>query len=285
MNAVLWTSETENMDFSLYKNYFMALKTYFGENIFKVDSVDKLDGIKNMFIIDEHFKFHNEILMNEDFIKKINLENVNVIVFNMEKIYNSFWRHNLLIQKNLSKINNLVQILSDVQDIKKMGTPFNNIQYLSREINESTVNSSKKNEILFYGQLDGSAYKQRRKILNNISKFVDIPVKIKKSDRSLSYEKYLELISEYKFILNPLGAGKFLNIRYFETLQVKSIPIQQYTEDMVPYYSELKKNISINFINLRELKSINFLQVEKTPFKYYLENYFNDIELSKLLVK
>lgn len=144
MNGILWKSKTRETDMSFFKNYKFSLMNLFDSELYEVDNKGELSDINNLFVIDEHFLPHKEFLTDLSTIQKINKHNVNVIIFNTEKIFNSYWPHNQKIQKKLSKINSMVQILSDVNDIKKLGTPFKNKQYLSKEFKFNNNLSRKK---------------------------------------------------------------------------------------------------------------------------------------------
>jgi len=283
MNSIMWTVETENYKSSLYSNFKKALSSYIGEELVNVDSIEQLNNCNNLFVIDEHFNPHRNLITDSKFINILNNNNVKVIIFNTEKIYNSYWDYNLETQKKISKINNLVQILSDVDDISILSSPFPNKQYLSETVKYSLLNDVKKNEAVFYGQLKGSAYESRRKVLKDFSKNIDYPLEVIESNRSLSYFDYLELISKYKYVLNPLGAGSFVNIRYFETLLVGSIPIQELSKKMLGIYKELTLGQSINFSRIRDLNTINFNDFKPNKFSYYLEDYFYNNKLKSFL--
>lgn len=281
--GLLWTEETENQDTSFFNNYRTALNNYFEISIQEVDTINHVSQLKNLIIVDEHYKPHNRLICNPRFIQMINRYKVNVVIFNTEKIFNSYWMHNLETQRTLEKLNNFVQILSDVKDIKKIGTPFKNKQYLSKEFKFKESKIEKINRILFFGQLDGSAYKNRRKILEKVSQSSNIPLDIFKSTRSISYEKYIDLLSSYKFVLNPFGAGEFINIRYFESLEVGTIPVQQVTRNINKYYSyEFGKKVSINFTKPNMLRTVDFESIEYKPFNYYLEDYFYHSNLKSI---
>jgi len=281
--GLMWSKKTETVNFSFFNNYRTAINNYLQRSITEIDSVDQLSQISNLIIVDEHYEHHNKLIFSPKFIKEINKHNVNVIIFNTEKIFNSHWKHNLETQKKIGTINNYVQILSDVRDIKKLGTPFKNKQYLSKEFKYKKLKNEKINEILFFGQMDGSAYKKRRKTIDKISKSINLPFKIIKSNRSLLYEDYLNLLSQYKFVLNPLGAGEFVNIRYYEALGVGAIPIQQMTKEMKLHYEyEIDRNVSLNFIKSNTLKSFSFENIKFQPFNFYLEDYLYQNELKSL---
>ena len=97
-------------------------------------------------------------------------------------------------------------------------------------------------------------------------------------NKSLTYKKYLENIASYKYILNPLGTGNFINIRFYEALELGSIPIQQITDKMQYWYNEL--DYSIKFTNAKNL-NLNDFKFKK--YSYYLEDYFKDIKLGNLI--
>ena len=166
MNSILWTQETENYKSSLYSNFRIALSAYFNEELTNISSVSQVSSCNNLVVVDEHFAPHRDLLTNSKFINMINKNQVKVVIFNTEKIYNSYWNHNIKTQKKISKIKNLIQILSDVEDISLQGTPFANKQYLSNSLKFLSDKENKKNEIIFYGQVKGSAYENRRKVLS-----------------------------------------------------------------------------------------------------------------------
>jgi hypothetical protein len=287
VQAILWTEKTEELNFSFFENYLNALTAYLNTNLIKVNSIEQLSSIKILFVIDEHFRSHKEFLTSLETIKILNNNKTKVVIFNTEKIFNSHWKHNIDIYQSVLKINNLVYLLSDALDIKKIGTPMVNKQYLSKSTsikNHISLNQ-KKNAILFFGQLDGSAYNNRRQILNKFLKLSPIPIEIKKSERLLDYSEYLNLISSYKYILNPLGAGEFLNLRFFETLEVNSIPVQEYSKNMLEFNQELSRNVSINFQSLRNINLNKFEEVKSNSFRYYLEDYFYDNNFYDLINK
>ena len=285
MYGLLWLDKTEEMDFSLFDNFKTALKNYLKVEIVLVNKLEDLSKIKILLVVDEYFYHHREFILDNSVKSKINERGIKLVIFNTEKIFNSYWNHNIDIYQSVLKINNLVYLLSDALDIKKIGTPLVNKQYLSKSTpikNHISLNQ-KKNAILFFGQLDGSAYNNRRQILNKFLKLSPIPIEIKKSNRLLEYSEYLNLISSYKYILNPLGAGEFLNLRFFETLEVNSIPVQEYSKNMLEFNQELSKNVSINFQSIRNINLNKFEDVKSKSFSYYLEDYFYDNNFSDLI--
>ena len=98
------------------------------------------------------------------------------------------------------------------------------------------------------------------------------------TDRKFTYKEYLTKLASYKFILNPLGTGDFLNLRFYEALKVGSIPIQQITSDMQSMYREL--DFCHTFIDADDLY---IPKIESKQLDYYLEDYFEEINLCKLI--
>jgi hypothetical protein len=290
MQGLVWLDETKNMDFSLFKNYKNGLSNYLDSKISLVNDLNDVSNFRTIFVVDEHYYPHREFILAKEFIDIVNKLGIKIVIFNTEKIFRQPFKHNLEIQKSLSKFENKVQILSDAYDIKKLGSPFVNKQLLSKEFKFKNSNSFKKEELLFLGQIDGRAYENRRRILKKIENYINVPLKIENSKRKLNYKEFLEKINEYKFILNPLGNGgsEFLNVRYYETLFLNSIPVQQITKRMLNNYEELNSSISLNFQKLNELKKIDFKNINslnqlnalKSP---YLEDYLYEVRFKEII--
>ena len=288
MQGLIWLDDTNNVDFSLFKNYKNALNNYFDNNINLVKDLNDISSLKTIFVIDEHFYPHREFILNKQFIETVNKHKVKIIIFNVEKIFKQPFKQNLDTQKSIAKFNDRVQILSDAYDIEKVGSPFVNKQLLSKDFKFNNNSSFKNEELLFLGQIDGRAYKNRRGILKKIENYINVPLKIENTKRKLSYEDFLEKINSYKFILNPLGNGvsEFLNVRYYETLYLGSIPVQQITKRMLNNYDELNSSLSLNFQKLNELKKIDFKNINslnqlndlKSP---YLEDYLYEVRFKE----
>ena len=285
MNAILWLNETSESKINLFEYFRLALLNLFDDNLYLTSNLDQVNEINNLIILDEHFESHKNIILQKGNIDKLNKQNCNVIIFNFEKIYNSHFKFNQVNQRKFNKIKNLTHILSDVEDIKKLGTPFMNKQLISKEYQINFDLPQKKNEILFIGQIKGNAYKKRRQTISKLSQIFHLPFTCKFPNRNLNFEDFLYELSKYKFVLNPLGAGHFINVRYYESLLVNSIPIQQQTANMKSYFNELTDNFSINFdtIDLSLNRKIN--KFEYKSFNYFLEDYFHDVNFSSFLRK
>ena len=276
----------KRFDTSLFNNYRIALENYFQITNFKeIRSVNDLNDIEYIFIIDDHMT--RKIWMVDRFINFINEKKIKVIVFNFERIFNSQFKNNVDFQKELEKFKFLNQFVSDVDDAEILSKKFITKQLLSKSSKIINFSKSKKNErILFLGQnkqrlinfkVVKKYYENRDKTIKDFKKFnpnFDILI-----NKSLPYKKYLNKLAGYKYILNPLGTGNFINIRFYETLELGSIPIQQITEKMIYRYDELDFCLKFKSPKKLELNDFNF----KT-FNYYLEDYFNDIDLKKLIL-
>ncbi len=272
-------------DTSLFNNFRIALENYLEIDEFEdIRSINDLENIDYIFIIDEHMT--REIWMQTDFINYVNEKKIKVVVFNFEKIYNAKFKSNIEFQKRLEEFKNLYQLNSDIDDAEILCKTVINKQLLSKDsqLNFYTKNT-KKDKILFLGQskqikwnfkVRNPYYEERHKTLMDFKKiYPNLKISINKS---LTYKKYLENIASYKYILNPLGTGNFINIRFYEALELNSIPIQQITDKMQYWYSEL--DYSIKFTNAKNL-NLNDFKFKK--YSYYLEDYFQDINLGNLI--
>jgi hypothetical protein len=261
---------------SLFANFKLALKNYFQRNFTTVRNVHDLNGLEVLFIVDEHFGPHVDVWKTDNFIDTVNSLNIKVVIFNFEKVYSSQFPWNADHQNKVLKFRRLCQLLSDVQDVDKLNTKNFNKQLLSKDT--TLVNTvTKNNKMVFIGQVN-SWYPTRQSVINSFkSRGFDLDVIV--TDRKLTYTEFLNKLNQYKFVLNPLGTGHFLNLRFYEALQLGCIPIQQFTEQMLPMYQQ-ELNYCVSFKNPEE---VTFDILNNFSFKkmdYYLENYFNDIHLN-----
>ena len=272
-------------DTSLYNNYRLALGNYFfKKNLYDIKSINDLEEIDYIFIIDEHMT--REIWMQKKFINFVNKKEIKVVVFNFEKIFNSVFKSNLLFQRELEKFKNLYQFPSDVDDADILNKNFITKQLLSKDSKLKVFSkTNKEKRILFIGSsrqrlinlnIRNPYYENRQKTLKDFKHiYPNLKIMINKS---FTYSKYLEKLASYQYILNPIGTGNFINIRFYEALELGCIPIQQITEKMIPRYKEL--NFCVPFLKPIDLNLNNF-QFKK--FNYYLEDYFEDIDLINLI--
>ena len=262
---------------SLFLNFRKALINHL-KVIFKdVKNHNDLNGLDYLIIVDEHYAPNVNIWKHDIFINIANEKSIKVLVFNFEKIHSAQFPWNIDHQNKLQTFKFLQQLVSDIDDAKLLKKDIINKQFLSKDT-ELVKPGVKKDKVLFIGQVN-NYYPTRR---NTISQFnaLGIPFDIIITERKYTYKEYLDKLNEYKYIFNPLGTGKFINLRFYETLKIGSIPIQQLTEDMVPWYSELNKCFS--FV---QVDQVSLHQLNKTQYNtenYYLEDYFDNIKLKDL---
>lgn len=265
---------------SLFNNFRLALANYLQEEIKDISSVNDLANITTLLIIDEHYPPHKNIWLNDDFINYINFKNIKVVIFNFEKIFNSQFPWNINIQRNIEKINNKVQIVSDTKDASILNSPIINKQLLSRSTLMPSPVISKRDEILFLGQIN-EFYPTRGNTLRELQES-NSKVKVIKTDRRYSYNEFLDLLNNAKFILNPLGTGEFINLRFYEALSLNCIVVQQYTDDMLKWYPEINYPNVLKFKTLEEFNKLNF-NINAQRHNNYLEDYFEEINLKIII--
>ena len=266
---------------SLFSNYKKSLMNYFNKCSFiDVSSVHDLnDSLDCIIIADDHFAPHVQIWKNDMFIEKINNLNLRVCVLNNEKVYSSQFPWNIDHQNKLETIKKLTQLFSDVEDFKIKGGTLNKHGLLSRDQKFSIDKYEKKDRILFLGQAEGGQYHRRQVLLNQITqKASKIPIDIKVTNRKLTYNEFIETMAQYKYILNPLGTADFINLRFYEALELGCIPIQQFTDEMIPHYSK-ELEYCIPFVGLNDIN----LNKEFKKMDYYMEDFFEEINLANLL--
>ena len=264
---------------SLFISFRIAIQQHFGFTDFRiVRSLDDLMGIKRLFIIDEHFSPHLQIWRNLDFIKSVNQNRIQVVVFNFEKIHSVQFPWNLEHQNTLNLFKNLHQLVADLEDAEILGKKVINKQLMSSAL-IFDFPGIKQEKIIFLGQCN-SYYPNREFVLRGCQE-IGLPLDIYVTDRKLSYQEYLQKLDAYRYILNPLGTGEFINIRFYETLALGSTPIQQITPRMLRWYPEL--NFALQFQGPSDI--LNQISENRSFQKYphHLEDYFDEINLRKLI--
>ena len=284
MIGIICKDDVAALSPSLFLNFRLGLTNYLKTKFVEINSIDDLKDITTLIIVDEHFGPHVSIWKDDpQFVNELNNRKIKTVVFNFEKIFNSKFPWNADHQEKLQTINDLYQLVSDVDDAITLNKKIINKQLLSKDLKLEHNAAKKEDRILFIGQSDpvynpGWSYSRRFNILNDLRSRPDLPLDIHVTERKLSYKEFLTKLASYKFILNPLGTGDFINIRFYEALELGCVPIQQVTENMLNTYSELSPNICHRFKTTDEvgLPSKSFRK-----FKFYLEDYFEEIELQK----
>jgi hypothetical protein len=280
MFGIICKDSIDVVGHSLFNNFRLGLENYLSIKFKDVNNINDLNEIQTLFIIDEHFDPHVKIWKKNSFINYTNEKKIRVIVFNFEKIFSSSFPWNVDHQKQVERFTNLFQIVSDINDSKILKTSFINKQLLSKNTTLIPTKINKKEAILFLGQVN-SFYPSRKQILESIQKTeLPLPVEIIVSDRKLTYMQFLENINSYKYILNPLGTGTFLNLRFYEALKLQCIPVQQITEEMSKNYDELI--YAITFKDVNDIPT-RFITPSFQMFNYYLEDYFSFVNLKSFI--
>jgi hypothetical protein len=213
-----------------------------------VKSVEDLQDIRLLFIVDEHYHNHVEVWKDDFFIATLNQKNIRTIVFNFERIHSASFPWNIEHQNKLLQIKNLEQFISDVDDAKIYKKKVITKQYLSKDTKLIPPKQEKQNSIIFIGQVN-DYYPTRRQVISDF-KNLNIPFDIVVTGRKLSYIDFLEKLNNYKYVLNPLGTGLFINLRFYEALKLGCIPIQEIAKDMPSWYTrDLTKGISFTSLN------------------------------------
>jgi len=283
MIGIVCTDSLKIVGHSLFNNFRIALQNYFNDDFKEVSDCDSLDNIELLIIVDEHFEPNVNIWKSVKFINKLNANNIRTLVFNFEKIFDSRFPWNADHQRVLNTINNLEQIVSDITDAKILNKKIINKQYLSRDTKLNFVTDVKQDRVLFIGQSEkisnpSYAYYQRFLLITDIKKVADFPLDIDITGRKYTYSEYLTKLASYKYILNPLGTGEFINLRYYEALKVGCIPIQQVTDNMLAIYNELDHGHTF-----KSAEDIHIPTKEFRALEYYLEDYFEEIKLYNII--
>lgn len=263
-----------------FHNYRLALYNYFGIDQFKnIKSVADIVDITHLFIVDEHFGPNLAIWSQPDFIKNINDKNIKVIIFNTEKIFIPCFPWNVETQRKVESFKNYHQFMSDSIEAEQYNKQVINKFMLSKSTDLGVTKiDNKMNKILFAGQMEGPQYDSRRNIISQINNLkLDIPLEVFNTKRKLSYNEFLNLTNKYKYILCPLGTGRFFSLRHFEAIRLGCIPIQEIVPQMDKWYKDEYKNC-ITFNNVNEIRD-NITNFIPSNIEIYLEDLFDKINI------
>ena len=272
--GIICNDNIDTVGHSLFLNFRMALKNCLQCNFVDVKSINDLSNLSTLIIVDEHYEPNVRIWKHIEFVNELNSRNIKTVVFNFERIHSASFPWNVDHQRFLEQIKNLTQFVSDIDDANKMGKTVVNKQHLSKDTVLNVDNVVKKDGVVFIGQVN-NYYPTRKKVIEEASKKLNLEVVV--TDRKLSYKEFLSKLSEYKYVFNPLGTGKFINLRFYEALKLGCIPIQEIRDDMVKWYPELCNCVNFNSADKLSLDAIHNFQFDYK--EYYLEDYFNDIKL------
>jgi hypothetical protein len=237
----------------LFKSYYRAIQNLYGE-VQIVNHVDDLKGINLLFICDDHYSVHKAIWQNIMFIGYCNINKIKVVTLTNEKILNSYFPWNEEGLKMLNKFKYLYHYGMDVEDCQQLKLRLNRIPPSIYFEDSFPVNKDKKDKMVFIGSLScpKNSYNERKELIRELKKDIDINVY---ENNIPTWNEYLKIISAYRFILSPIGNGNMITTRFYEVLDVESIPVHQVRENTLKYYDiEANYDDCIFFKDIPELR-------------------------------
>lgn len=262
-----------------FRNYFHAITTLYGTPRI-VTCTEGLKGLNILFVGDDHFYNHKPILTAPGFVEKCNKDNIEVVVFSSEKMFGSAFPWNEDNYHFLQNIKRLHHFAYDVDDCKKTGLKLHRLAMSKyyRSWGDDENGKDKLDKVIFIGstKCTHNSYDERIETLNKITKLISVDII---PPTIPTWEEYMATLSKYRFILSPLGNANALVTRFYESLLVRSIPIQQVKDDTLTYYNtEASFEDVIYFKEPKEIpeKILNFT-LEKSHSELWLEDYFKQI--------
>jgi hypothetical protein len=256
-------------------SYYYAIKNIFN-NVKLIYNINDLENIELLFIGNDHFWPHRQIWENDNFINHCNLRDIKVFVFTTERIITPHHPWNIDIQKNIEKFKNLYQYVIDVEDSNKLNKKIMRGMISKVYEDKPPKITNKLNKCLFYGNIYKNTYTDRNDIISKINNIIQIDVI---ESNNSSWEEYINILSQYKYILSPLSLSNSFTFRFYEILLVGSIPIHQVLDNTLNYYpNESKYDDVIYFKNVDELSDkISNFKLENSYNKPWLEDFLLDI--------
>jgi len=258
----------------LFKNYYYALTSLY-KNIKIVKDVNDLYDIEMLIIANDHFESHKIIWKNDLFINCVNTLDLKVVVFSTERIMDSFFPWNVDNQRNLEKFKNLYQYVL-VDDINKLNKKHHRCLISKFYKNIVNIPDEKINKAIFIGSTNSHSYINRIELLSKIGKILPIDIIDSKNDNWIDYIKTL---SKYRFVFSPMGNMDGFPLRFYETLLVKSIPIQQINPIHLSKYDiESKFDDCIFFYTVEELdEKIKNFNLTRSYNELWLEDHIEEL--------
>ena len=267
------TSFTRHCEFQNYAYTLHNLYTCVRD----VRCVADLKGLDTLFICGDHFSTHHTIMRQKGFYKYCNDNGIQVVVLGDERIFGTVFPWNIDNFIYLSNFNHIVHYTYDVDDCKRLGTKLLRL-CLSHEYKGRFTIPKKHNKIIFAGTLDGPSgtYKERKRLVNQINEIHPIDIH---PTNGIKWTDYIALISKYRFVLSPLGNANALAMRFYETLLVHSIPLQQVQDNTLEYY-----DTEAGFEDCIFFRSTNLLmeriakcKVEESNEEFWMEDSLGEL--------
>jgi hypothetical protein len=154
----------------------------------------------------------------------------------------SFFPWNEDVYKNLKRFNNLHHFVCDADDAALLDRPMSRLALSQDLYNENWRIKKKFDKIVFIGRTDClfDSYKERKESIEAIKTKIDIII----IESTFEYwEDYMEKLSQFRFVLCPVGNGNIITAKFYEALMVGGIPVQQIkdnTLDRLPIEKGLK---------------------------------------------
>jgi len=235
----------------LFMSYYNSVSNLYGKPQL-VTNIHNLEGLELLFIGDDHYQVHKEIWQQPGFIEYCNKHSIKVAALTNERILNSFFSWNKDSLLKLKEFDQLYHYANDVDDCDMLGLKLNRTapsksfkaQFIRPEV--------KKDKALWLGRTDCKSYDERKDVINILKKTIELDVI---ESTIPKWSDYVAKISEYRFILSPIGNGNFFPMRVYEALAVGSIPIHQVRENTLDLY-DIEKGFDdcIFFTSPNELK-------------------------------
>lgn len=132
-------------------------------------------------------------------------------------------------------------------------------QWASKKFYDKRETKSILEKVLFSGQAGGPEYHTRNVLLKNILEDEDLSkiVEITNTNRSFSWDDYIDNMLKYRTVLNPVGILKGLNTRAYEALYSGRILLQHTAGNYRRHENLLRECPSVLFFNeFKDLKNI-----------------------------
>jgi len=260
----------------LFKSYYYAFESLLGE-LRLVTEIKDLNDLTLLIIPDDHWDVHRNVWKQEGFIDACNERNINVLVISNEKMLNSFfpWNEENLVL--LNKFNNLYHYAGDVEDCISLGLPLCRTA-LSIRFKPTKEIPVKQDKLVFLGNtyclLD--SYRERKKLLWDLNGVIDIDII---PSNVPTWEEYMDILSQYRFVFSPMGNGNGFSMRFFEALAVGSIPVHQVGKNTLVFHDiEATFKDCIYFQNAEEVADkIKNCTLQRSYNEIWLEDFLRTL--------
>jgi len=245
-----------DMEYSIspaFSSYYYACVNIF-KDVKLINNVKDLENVDIVVCGNDHFYNHFVVWSNQEFIDYCNDNKIQFFAHTVEHINSPVYTHNIQIQNKLESFNLLRQRCWDINDSKEKNTNIARV-LLSKNFMNYKNKNLKKNKIIFIGKV----YQNRRELFDKLTKHIEVDI----FERSFDYPDFISKLSEYKYVLSPKSMSvNGIPGRFYESLLVDSIPIQEVSNDTLDYYT-IERDIpnTIFFQTIEEL--INKIELTK----------------------